>query len=340
MREIYINREGGKEMKKSGILFGRIILALAIVAWLSPAAMAEYPDKAITMYAVFSPGGSLDTSARALGSGLEKILGQPVVIVTKDGGAGTVGLSVLAADKPDGYTLAAATSTGIMRIPMNRKVTYKPLVSFTNIFAYAAPPSGFFVKPGSPYKTFKDLVEYARKNPGKVKYSTAGAGTPMHLIMEVIAEKEGVKWVHVPYKGSAPAETAAMGGHVDGVSSGDMNQVLAGQLRALLMYTKDRYPRVPDAPTTVELGYGYYNNTVFSVFGPAGMDPAVVKKLEDALEQCLTMPEWKKFEDTFGMQTVRMKSAEYTKFLEDAWNQEAELQKKLGLITEPATAPR
>ncbi len=197
-----------------------------------------------------------------------------------------------------------------------------------------------FVKPDSPYKSFKELVEFARKNPGQVKYATAGAGTPMHLVMEVIAMKENIKWVHVPFKGSAPAETAAMGGHVEAVSSGDMNQVLAGQLRPLLMYTKDRYQKLPDVPTSYELGYNYYNDTVFSIFGPAGMDPAVVKKLEETIEQALTTPEWAKFVETFGMVTVKMKSAEYTKFLEEAWYRETELQKKLGLLTEPATAPK
>jgi tripartite-type tricarboxylate transporter receptor subunit TctC len=313
---------------------------LAVLMFAAAAAAADYPEKPINMYCVFAPGGSMDSSARALAASMEKTLGQPVVVVTKDGGAGTVGLSVLANDKPDGYTIAAATSTGIVRIPQTRQVTYKPLASFTNIFAYAAPPSGLFVKPDSPFKTFKDMVEYARKNPGQVKYATAGAGTPMHLVMEVIAMKENIKWVHVPFKGSAPAETAAMGGHVDAVSSGDMNQVLAGQLRALLMYTKDRYPKLADVPTSYELGYNYYNDTVFSIFGPAGMDPAVVKKLEAAIEKALTSPEWAKFEETFGMVTVKMKSDEYTKFLDEAWYRETDLQKKLGLLTEPATAPK
>ena len=152
----------------------------------------------------------MDTSIRALAAGVEKILGQPIMVVTKDGGTGTVGLALLAGEKPDGYTLAAGTSTGIVRVPLARKMTYKPLASFTPIYAYAAAASGLMVRPDSPFKTLKDLIEYARQNPGKVTYSTLGAGSPMHLIMEVIAMKEKIKWVHVPYKGTAPAETAAM----------------------------------------------------------------------------------------------------------------------------------
>jgi tripartite-type tricarboxylate transporter receptor subunit TctC len=220
------------------------------------------------------------------------------------------------------------------------KVPYKPLVNFTNIYAYSAAASGLMVRLDSPFKTFKDLVEHARQNPGKVTYSTTGTGSPMHLIMEVIAMKEKIKWVHIPYKGTAPAETAAMGGHVDAVSAGDMNKALSGQLRPLLMHTKDRYDRLPDVPTTIELGYKYYNDTLFSVFGPAGMDPTVVKKIEDALGKAQETPAWKQWLEQFGTVTLKMRSAEYTKFLEEAWDREIGIQKALGLITEPATQPR
>jgi len=116
--------------------------------------------------------------------------------------------------------------------------------------------------------------------------------------------------------------------------------VLSGQLRPIAMYTKERYARLPDVPTTLELGYGYYNDTLFSVFGPAGMKPEVVKQIEDAVEKSLEMAPWKKFAETFGMVTVKMRSAEYTKFLEEAWKRELDVQKSLGLITDAATEPR
>jgi tripartite-type tricarboxylate transporter receptor subunit TctC len=311
-----------------------------ILAAFTSVAMAEYPEKPITMYCVFSPGGTGDTSIRVLAAGAEKTLGQPITVATKDGGTGTVGLALLATQEPDGYTLSMGTSTGIVRVPLARKVTYKPLASFTNIYAYAAVASGVLVRPDSPFKTFKDLVEYARKNPGKVTYSTVGAGSPMHLIMEVIAMKEKIKWVHVPYKGTAPAETAALGGHVDAVSAGDVHKALSGQLRALVMHTKDPYEKLPNVPTTMQLGYNCYNDTLLAVYGPAGMDPAVVKKIEDALEKAQRLPAWKKWIDQFGCVSMNMRSAEYTKFLEEAWDREIGIQKALGLITEPASAPR
>jgi Tripartite tricarboxylate transporter family receptor len=156
----------------------------------------------------------------------------------------------------------------------------------------------------------------------------------------VIAMKEKIKWVHVPYKGTAPAETAAMGGHVDAVSAGDMHNALNGQLRPLLMHTKDPYDKLPGVPTTMQLGYNCYNDTLLAVYGPAGMDPAVAKRLGDALEKAQGTPAWKQWIDQFGCVSLKMRSAEYTKFLEEAWDREIEIQKALGLITEPATAPR
>ena len=318
-------------------------LAMSVVALLvvfTGAAMAEYPEKPVTVYCVFAPGGTVDTSIRALALGAEKTLGQNMLIVTKDGGGGTVGLALLAGEKPDGYTLAAGTSTGIVRVPLALKMTYKPLSSFTFVYAYAGAVSGLLVRPDSPYKTFKEFVEHARQNPGKVTYSTMGTGSPLHVLMEVIAMKEKIKWVHVPFKGTAPAETAALGGHVDAVSAGDMRKALNGQMRALLLHTRERYDRLPDVPTSIELGYNYYNDTVFSVFGPAGMDPAVVKKIEDAIEKAQGTPAWKKWLEQTGQVTVKMRSAEYTKFLEEAWDREIEIQKTLGLLKEPATQPR
>jgi tripartite-type tricarboxylate transporter receptor subunit TctC len=318
-------------------------LAVSIVflfAVFAGPATAAYPEKPITIYCVFAPGGTVDTSIRALAQDAEKTLDQNITIVTKDGGGGTVGLSLLAVQKPDGYTLAAGTSTGIVRVPLALKMTYKPLSSFTFVYAYAGAVSGLLVRNDSPFKTFKDFVEYAREHPGELKYSTMGTGSPLHVIMEVIAMKEDVKWVHVPFKGTQPAETAALGGHVDAVSAGDMRKALSGQMRCLLMHTQERYERLPDVPTSIELGYDYYNDTVFSLFGPAGMDPAIVKKIEDAIEKAQGTPAWKNWLDQTGQITVKMRSAEYTKFLEEAWDREIRIQRTLGILQEPATQPR
>ncbi len=320
------------------LVFCAVALCLAI--GLAGPAQAEYPEKQITSYVVFAPGGSMDSSARGMAAGAEKILGQPMVIVTKDGGGGTVGLSVLAGDKPDGYTIAAATSTGILRIPLRRKVPYKPLADFTPIYAYAAVASATVVRPDSQFDTLQDLIDYARKNPGKIKYGTAGAGSPMHLVMEVIAMKEGIQWIHIPFKGSSPAETALLGGHVDVVSTGDMDKAISGQLKTLCVHTKDRMEQLPEVPTTLELGYDYFNDTLFAFYGPAGMDPGKVKTLESAFAQAVDMTPFRKVAEQFGLVPMKMGSREYTQFLEESWPKQVKLLKDLNLIEEAATEPR
>jgi tripartite-type tricarboxylate transporter receptor subunit TctC len=317
-----------------------LALASAVTMFLAPAVQAEFPEKPITMYVAFAPGGSMDSSARALAAGAEQILGQPIVIVNKDGGGGTVGLGVLAGDPPDGYHLAAATSTGILRIPLQRSVPYKPLADFTPIFGYAAVVTALVVQPDSEFNSLKDLVEYARANPGKVTYGTAGAGTPMHLAMEIIAMQEKIKWIHVPFKGSAPAETALLGGHVVAVSTGDMDKALTGQLKPLAVHTKERLKRLPDVPTLMELGYNYWNDTIFAIYGPAGMDKAIVKKLEDAFAKAVDMPKSQTVSEQFLLQAMKMGSDEYTAFLAASWPIQEKLLIDLNLIKARATEPR
>jgi tripartite-type tricarboxylate transporter receptor subunit TctC len=282
----------------------------------------------------------MDSSARGLSAGAEKVLGEPIVIVTKDGGGGTVGLGVLANDKPDGYTIAAATTTGILRVPLRRKVPYKPLADFTPIIAYASVASATVVTPDSQFDTMRELIDYAKEHPGEIKYATAGAGSPMHLVMAYIGIKEGIEWIHVPFKGSAPAETALLGGHVDVVSTGDLDKAITGQLKTLCVHTKERMDVLPDAPTTIELGYDYYNDTMFAIYGPAGMDPEVVKTLEDAFAKAVDMEPFQKVAERFGLVPIKVKSAELKKFLEEGWPQQVELLTEMGLIEEPATEPR
>lgn len=327
--------------KKVVILVAAMIVAnLAVMV--SQTLAADYPTKAVTMYIPFSAGGSMDTSARVLAAGAEKVLGHPFVMINKTGGAGTVALGVLANEKPDGYILSAGTSTGIFRIPVQRKVPYKPLADFTHIFAYAAVSSGVVVKADAPWKTWKEFIDYARKNNGKVKYSTTGSGSPMHIAMEVAAETEGIKLIHVPYKGSMPSMTAVLGGHVEACSSGPkfVSMVQQGQLRVLAVHTKERMTEFPDIPTFLNLGYNYLNDTFFSVHGPAGLDPAIVKKLEDAFAQSVDTPEFKDMTKKFALQPLKIRSKEYTQILDEGWPKQVKIFTDLGRIKEAATQPR
>ena len=305
-------------------------------------ASAAWPEKPITLYIPFAAGGSMDASVRALAPGMEKALDQQIVLINKTGGSGTVALAILAGMKPDGYTLSGGTTSGIFRVPLQRKVPYKPLASFTNIMAYANVSSGIVVKADGPFKTWQDLIDYARKNPGKVKYSTTGSGSPMHVAMEVAAEVNKIKWIHIPYKGTMPALTAVLGGHVEASSAGPkfVSMVLSGQMRALAVITQERMAEVPDVPTLIELGVNYINDTFFVVFAPAGLDPAIAKKLEDAVAYAVDTPLFKDMAKKFAIIPLKMRSKEITKVLEDGWPKQIKIFQDLGRIKEPATPPR
>ncbi|MFH1487437.1 MAG: tripartite tricarboxylate transporter substrate binding protein [Pseudomonadota bacterium] len=252
-----------------------MILFILILSWTAPT-LAVYPEKPITTYVAMEPGGSMDASGRAVCNAAEKVLGQSFVMTNRPGGGGSVALGLLANEKPDGYTLAVVSSTGLIRVPLRRKMPFKPLVDFKFIFCFSSPTSAIFVKPDSQFKTLKELVEYAKKNPGKVKYSTPGAGTPLHLAMLVIAKKEKINWIHIPVDGSPGVAQAVMGGHSD-VGHAAWKFHKSGQVRALASCTQKRMKEFPEIPTMIELGYDFFNDSFFCIVAPKGIEEAKVK---------------------------------------------------------------
>lgn len=323
------------------MILKRIILLAILVVLSSPCFSATYPERPITVYVAFTPGGSMDLTTRALCSAAEKFLRTTFVIEYKPGGGGTVAPTIVSTAKPDGYLLCAATSTGIIRAPHFQRVSFKPLGSFTPICAFASPQNATVVKSDAPWKTHAELVEYARRNPGKLKYSSAGVGTAMHHAMEFVKFKDKLDIVHVPYTGSKDALVALLGGHVDICSSGPEHApyVRSGEVRVLAYHQATRNPKNPDVPTLKELGYDFVNETVFSILGPANLPEDVVKKLEDAFFKAKDNPEFKKVLDNLDMIPVFMGSKEYSEYLRNMWYKLEKSLKETGLIKESATKP-
>ena len=319
-----------------------ILLLLGLTLLLLPVtAGAEYPDRPIMLSVAFAPGGSMDISTRAMAAAAERYLGKPIVVENKGGGGGTVALALVAAAKPDGYTLCGATSTGIVRAPQMQKVTYKPLKSFTPIIAYAAPQNAIIVTKDAPWKSLKELVEYAKKNPNKIKYATTGPGSAQHHAMELIIHTDGLKMIHVPYKGSADAVTALLGGHVDVCSAGPEHVPYArsGTVRILAYTEEKRNPKQPDVPTLKELGYDFVNETVFSIVGPAGLPPDVLNKLEIAFSKAKDSQEFRTVVEKLDLIPVYYNSKDYDQFLKASWVRLEKTLKATGLIKESATSP-
>jgi tripartite-type tricarboxylate transporter receptor subunit TctC len=294
-----------------------------------------YPTKPVNVVVTFAPGGTLDVSARILAAKAEKFLGQPMIISNVGGGGGSVALGQVAKKAADGYTITACTSTGLIRIPQLRGVPYEPS-DFIPIMHYAAVESGVVVKTDSPYKTFKDLIEYARKNPGKVNYATSGAGSPMHMAMEFVADKEKIQWVHVPYAGGAPGLAAVLGGHVTAMSDSTewLPHVKEGSLRLLVTHGEKRMKSFPNVPTLRDLGYDFINETVFMFAAPKGTPAAAVSKLAESLHKGMDDPEFIKTIAAIEFAVAYRDSADTKKYLDDAYNRFGEMIKKLGIKKE------
>jgi tripartite-type tricarboxylate transporter receptor subunit TctC len=272
--------------RAAGLAAG-LLLALAAQA-------QQFPSKPVSLIVPWPAGGSTDLYFRKLGEVTARHLGQPLVIENRPGGSGMNGPATMTKTaKPDGYTISQLAISAF-RVPHMQKVDWDPINDFTYIIGLAGYTFGIVVRADSPFKTFNDLITYARANPGKLSYATPGTGTSLHLAMEEVATKAGVQFLHVPFKGYADGAIALMGGHVmvQVDSTGWAKQVDAGAQR-LLATLGDKRTRW-NAPTVKELGVDTVSNSPFGLVGPKGMPREVVKVLHDAFKKSLDDPEYLK----------------------------------------------
>ena len=243
-----------------------------------------YPSRAVTCIVAFPPGGATDLAFRLLTKETEKYLGQPIVIVNKPGGGGTIGVSAVASAKPDGYTIGTSPSGGFLAImPYIEKIPYHPLKDLKYIIQFADLNFGAVVKADSPFKNFKDLITFARQNPKKLTYGTNAPNSISNLIMEQLAKKEGVQMTHIPFKGSAEYQAALLGGHVF-LIVGEFNYSLLedGQIRVLLFLGEKHSDEYPQIPILKDLGYDIPCPVYNGIAGPKGIPDEITKKLEEA----------------------------------------------------------
>ena len=291
-------------------------MMLATSLWSEPA----YPTRPINLYIGYAPGGVVDISTRFMASKAEKFLGQPFVVTNNGGGGSSVATGIVAKKPADGYTLLGAASSSLVRIPHFRTVPYK-MDDLTPIMHFATPSlTPIVVKSTSPWKTFKDLVDYAKKNPGKVKYSTLGVGSPMHLAMEYVAKQDGITWTHIPFPGAMPAFTALLGDHV-AVNAGageSVPYIKDGTVRILANLSEKRVKAWPDVPTFRELGYDFFNESVFMFSTPKGTPPYIVEKLQNAFRKAMDDPEFAAVMAKVEFDVSYRNAADTRKYLEDA----------------------
>ena len=306
----------------------------ALVACALPvlAGAQAFPSKPITIICPWPAGGGTDLHLRKLAELTAKRIGQPILVENRPGGSGMNGPATMAKTaRPDGYTISQLAITAF-RIPHMQAVEWDPIKDFTYIIGVSGYTFGIVVKADSSFKTFQDLIAYAKANPGQLSYGTPGTGTSLHLAMEEIGVKAGVKFLHVPFKGQAESAQALMGGHIMAQvdSTGWGRMVDAGTFR-LLATLGDRRTRW-NAPTVQELGVDTVSNSPYGLVGPKGMAPEVVKSLHDAVKSAMDDPEHLKILQQLDQLYWYKSSSDYAQWAAQTLKAERATIERVGLL--------
>ena len=312
----------------------RLVIAAAVglMALAAPALGQQFPAKPISLICPWPPGGSTDVHLRKFAEIAQKHLGQPVIVENKPGAGGTVGPSTMAATaRPDGYTLAQYPIS-LIRVAHMQKASWDPLKDFTFIIGLTGYTFGVVVKSDSPFKTFNDLIAYAKANPGKMSFGSTGNGTSPHLLMEEVAMKANVQFLHVPFKGNADSTQALMGGHIMAQSdaTGWGRHVDAGAFRLLVTFGEKRTRW--NAPTAKELGIDVVSYSPYGIVGPKGMEPQVVRALHDAFKRTLDDPEHLKLLNQLDQVYWYKSPEEFAQWAADTYRAERATLERVGLL--------
>jgi tripartite-type tricarboxylate transporter receptor subunit TctC len=308
-----------------------VLLSLTLSA--STAQAQSYPSRPIQLIIPYVPGATGDITARMLAEELEKILGQKIVPLNKPGASAVLGTDAAVRAKKDGYTLLYAGASALIYAPVSNPeiVHYDPFKDVEPLGFHYFFPQTITVRSDAPWKTFPELVDYARKNPGKLRVSTIGVGSTPHFILEMMMSITGTQFTHVPFEGGETVMTALLGGHVE-VTCDGLAKVKphadAGKMRVLLITNK--MPAFPEIPTITEFGYkeGLFA-TWFALYSPSGIPEEVRKVLVPAIEKAVNLT--KPRVDKMGSLAEYKSPADLKKMTEDEYKKALEIAKRIGL---------
>ena len=315
------------------------LLALGVCGNVDIARAQTYPNRTITLVVPFPPGGSTSIVGRLIADKMSQLLGQSIVVDNRGGAGGTVGTKAVTKSEPDGYTLLLGyTGTLAIGPSLYRNVGYDPRKDFAPIGMIGSAPSSLVAHPSFPAKTVAELIAYARANPGKVNFGSAGVGTVGHITGEYFAHAAGIQIVHIPYKGTGPAMSDLLGGHIPisfspvATTSGN---VKAGLLRALAVTSINRSKLLPDVPTMIEAGVpGFDASLVYGLVAPAGTPPAVIERLNKALRDALVSEDVTKQLELDGTVITASTPEQYADFIDKDEKKWSELVKVSGVEPE------
>ncbi|MEA2927534.1 MAG: hypothetical protein QOD25_4656 [Alphaproteobacteria bacterium] len=307
----------------------RLLVAVTAVlgAALGPATAQEpgYPSRPVRIIVAFPVGGLLDTVSRIVGDKLTTVLGQQFIIESRPGAGGTLATAAVARAEPDGYTLMMINDNHAVNPSVFKNIPYDSVKDFAPIGFVGSAPMALSANARLPVRTVQDLIELARQQPGKISYASVGIGSASHLAGELFAAKAGVRMLHVPFRGGAPAINDLVAGHVDTMF---VTAVVGGQhmktgaLTPLALAASARFETLPEVSTMAEAGYPLEAAYWFGLAAPAGTPPAVLARLESALTQVLAMPDLRKRMTEMGAVVTPLGSRQFGDYIRtemDKW---------------------
>ncbi len=289
---------------------GLLAAAPLRLSFAQDATKAAYPTRNINLIVPFAPGGSTDILARLVGGYLQQAFGEPVVVENRTGASGNIGTTFVARAAPDGYTFLFNTmSVHTMNHALFASMPFDGVKDFSPIAMLAYVTNTMVVHPSVPATTVREFIDYAKANPGKVAYASAGAGSTNHLCGALFEKMTGVEMVHVPYRGGAPAVIGTVGGQCQlffTAGTQSLPHVKSGALRLLAVTEGKRSELLPDVPTVGETVPGYEMSVWYGAFGPAGMPPAIVGKLNAEISRILFLPDVKQKMADIAVEVARL----------------------------------
>ncbi len=293
---------------------------------------AAWPERTITLIVPWAPGGSTDILARLLADHLSRSLGQTVIVDNKAGASGNIGSNIVAKAKPDGYTLLVGSmSTHAMNPALFAQMPFESVDDFTPISLVAFVTNTLVINPALPVNNVAELIAYAKANPGKLNFATAGAGSTNHISAVLFELAGGVQMTHIPYKGGAPAVLDTVSGQTQvlfGAGTQTLPHVKSGKLKLLAVTESARSPQLPDTPTVAETLPGYELAVWYGAFGPKGLPRDITDRLNAEINKIVTLPEVREKMSAIGVEvvtstpesfakTLKQDTAKYTKLIRD-----------------------
>jgi tripartite-type tricarboxylate transporter receptor subunit TctC len=309
---------------------------LLATAFSNPAPAQEYPTQPIRIIVAFGAGGGSDIVTRIIGESMQKKIGQPVVIENRPGAAGTMGNEVVANADKDGYTLGIMTAGQIIAATMSKSLRYDTLTAFDPIAQVASAGLIIVTRPDYPASSVNDLIAAAKAAPGKIVFASPGYGATQHLAAELFKQTAHIEMLHVPFRTSPEALSALLGKQVDVLFetvSALLGPLQSGQVKALAVTGKDRFPAVPEVPAAIESGVlpGYDVTTWYGFFGPRGMPPAVVAKLNKVFNEVIADPVVRQRLTSAGVVVQGSSPEAFGKFMADEYARWDKVRQTAGL---------